>query len=362
MRRIIVMLCAAGYLSLMTGAVSAAQGVCNCDDMAQIQRRIDEAGAGIRAYSDEYERTPAVMPNTVYNHNFLQNRIQSELGTLTQTSLEQFFSQPSPSYTSGPPDCAVHFPENDLTNCIHEALSVHEAVHVSGCKAKWPYYLLRSFEKEELDAYVAERSFLIQQRDRLMCTCPYYALRVSGVGTTNVQIPYESVTGQGGMNGASSKPGIEVPLKIQGAHVSGEGSGTLNNQVAGAGLAQCSISSGTPVKLSVDGELSRPPVKSLHVEISGKPDKEKTQGLCTIPGKTVQIDDTSSTRSVTFPEDISGLDTPANFTMPLAPGISWVMSSELVVKDPWPQTKASNGRGSTVGDALREIGMPDCTQ
>ncbi len=363
MRRLIVATCAAAYLLLTTGFANAAQGVCNCDDMSQIQQRIDLASAAIDAYTNQFLSTNTGTAFTMAGHDKVETAVAQAVNAASD-GLGNPFVKSVPSDTSRWL-CKIAIYDEGATECMKASLQTHESVHQNACERQWKWYrqwpTLDAFIKEEIDGYTAEHSFLLGERSRLLCSCPYYALRVTGLGMTQLQASGESVSGHADVNGSSSAPGVDVPLKIEGGHVSGEGSGTLNNQVTGTGMAQCSISSGEKITLSVDGEFTRPPATSLHFDLTGKPDKEKTQGVCSMPGKVVSIDQTSPTNAVTFAQDIYRLDTPASEDFPLAPGIAWTIRSELIVKEPWPQTKASNGRGSPVGDALHLIGMPDCS-
>jgi hypothetical protein len=382
MRKAIRILCIASYLLLTTGNAQSAEDVCDCDDMAQIQRRIDEDAVAIRAYTDKYLSTSDITLNTSGNHDALQASVQAQLSDV-QTTLAQFLTTASPANTSRnngpPPQCMSEYTEPNLTHCMRAALGVHEWVHETACtKGEWPTLLLRDFIKEEIDAYTAERNFLVSERKRLLCTCPYYALRFSHTGTWNVQQP--SIQGSPSIQASAESKvqgltsnDINVPLKIEaGGRVSGQaqtefkGNSAASEVIPGAGVETAHASQSAPLAISVDGQLAPLPIRSLHVDVTAREGQGTIQGQFVAPGKTFPLKATTKGGSVTFPFDIPRLETPVEpSSIPpilLGSPMKWTTTSELTVADPWPNTKASNGRGSTVGDALHEIGTPFCSQ
>jgi hypothetical protein len=365
MRKAFRLLCIASYLLLTTGNAQSGEGVCKCDDMAQIQRRIDEDAVAIRAFTDKYLSGSAFTLDTSGNRSALQASVQAQLSDV-QTSLVQFLTTASPANTYkkfGPPDqCVTDYTEPDLTHCIRAALGVHEWVHETACaKGDWPYTLLRGFIKEEIDAYTAESNFLVGEKSRLLCTCPYYALRFSLADTINAPFGNEQFSGEGKVLGPSSND-INIPLKIEaGGKVSGQAQAEFKANLTGSGVTACQGSAGDiPVAISVDGQLAPPPVPSLHVDITNQAGQGPYQAGCAPVGT---VSGTNGGGSLPFKYDIGQIDTPVEpSSEPQLPYVTWTTTSELIIADPWPNTKASNGRGSTVGDALHEIGMPSCSQ
>jgi hypothetical protein len=365
MRRAIVAFCAFAYLLLTTGLANAAQGVCNCDDMAQIQRRIDETKAAIGKYADLFLATPEYALNTDAAHD----KVQAAVGNaITNTpGLERFFTTVSPSYTDV--RCAIHYDE-PTTACIHDALVVHENVHKTACDQRTfrhPWIFLRDFIKEEETAYTAELDFLRGEKGRLLCNCPYYALKVNAAGANSIMLPYETIAGQYQVSGVK-KPEVEIPLKFgQGGSVKGEADVLLSGNEIASGAVPCGITSGEPMTVVVDGQLTPAPLhkSTLQVDLSRKPTRQTNTGGCAAPPPLgyVSVNGTvNNPNSPHFPFTITALDSPDTRSVPFAPGIAWTFSTEMSIAEPWPSTKASNGRGSTVGDALIYIGMPDCTQ
>jgi hypothetical protein len=164
-------------------------------------------------------------------------------------------------------------------------------------------------------------------------------------------------------SGSNSNPGIELPLKFEGGAVTGKADAVIATTASGSGLAQCNLRGGFPLKLDVKGNVVSDAGRRsfLHVDVTGTPDQDKLQGQCVVPGKTVSVDTTSNNaRAATIPFDIYGLDSAAAQTFRFMPGATSTVTAEAIVAEPYPNAKASNGRGSTVGEALHQIGMPDC--
>jgi hypothetical protein len=252
------------------------------------------------------------------------------------------------------------------------SLQTHERVHQAACESSWKWYrqwaTLNDFIKEEMDAYTAEQNFLTGERARLLCTCPYYALRVNAAGENSIMMPYEKIGGQFQASGVR-KPEIEIPLKFgAGGTVTGQADATISGNESASGLVGCAITSGVPMTVLAEGNLAPTATRqsTLHVDLSRKPTQQTNSGECTAPPPVGVVNMSGTVKSLNagkFPFTIAALDSPDTKTIPFAPPwVYWTMSTEMAVADPWPQTKASNGRGSTVGEALHLIGMPDCTK
>jgi hypothetical protein len=365
-RKAIRILCIASYFLLTTGNAQSAEGVCNCDDMAQIQRRIDEDDVAINFSTDVWlkglQGVGVLAPQLKPTAAIFEQSLGADLGH-SSFALAPVFTTDSPSNTSPPPDCEPHYTEPDLTGCIHEALQVHEQVHVAACKSGRSLSL-RDFVQEEINAYTAERNFLVGERNRLLCTCPYYALRFSSAATMKVQGANEQVSAEGQAQGPTSND-IIVPLKMEaGGKVSGQAQAETKANETASGTMNCQVSGGAPLAISVDGQLTPLPIRHLQADLTVETGEGTFQIACPGSGLGPLSRTTKGGSSGKFAFDIPGFDTPVKpSSEPPIPSLATVAAtSELTVADPWPNTKASNGRGSTVGDALHEIGMPSCSQ
>jgi hypothetical protein len=368
MRRLILSLCIVSYFLLTTGAANAAQTVCNCEDMAQIQQRVEVVNGAIAAYTNQYLSTPPATDFTMKGHDAVEAAVLAAVNGAPVQLGSPFVKNPPSDTTRF--RCVIEILDDGATGCMKESLHAHEAVHQAACQNSWgirrQWATLNDFIKEEMDAYTAERDFLRQERKRLLCTCPYYALRVNAAGSNTIMLPFEKVGGEFQASGVK-KPEIEIPIKIdQAGTVTGQADAMISGHEAATGIVGCGITAGEPMTVTANGQLTPTPGhhSSLHVDLSRKPTKQTNSGECTAPPPVgvVNVGGTvNNPNSGKFPFTVNALDAPDTKTIPFAPPwVYWTMSTEMSVAEPWPSTKASNGRGSTVGEALHEIGMPDC--
>jgi hypothetical protein len=187
---------------------------------------------------------------------------------------------------------------------------------------------------EEMAGYQAERAFLTDQRRKLECECPYYALHVAS--QTNISLALGPMALQGHNSLQSGPDYVEIPLKMHDdASVSGEGQGLLVSQSElTAGGAFCEGAGNQSLRIAARGTVDgATDATQLHVKIgSERPPAGSASAVCRAAGRTLQ-----SGPVVTHGEDAAfPFDMPAMVgqtqTLPLQPvaGVEITMGIEIV--------------------------------
>lgn len=268
-----VLLLVAALVPVPFGAARAQTSNCTCDDLNNIQNRL----ANVNNISAAYQRAltnPASFPGLDLNGDF-----KTGYSNLTKQINATPVPVPYPvNYTGTPASdtnyspfrvaCTESFPDN-VSACIVASLHAHEDVHLSACQAWLQPQLanppitadwrpsMQAGLQEELNAYAAERAYLENQRQQLMCSCPYYALQLQVTEQESLP-PVLSISADGG---------TEIPLKFQNdGGFSGQGALPLNGTT---NTPECQGQEQVTANESVSGTIDGPNGSTqMHLDIA----------------------------------------------------------------------------------------------
>lgn len=153
---------------------------CECSDRDDIQQKIDEAEAAIRAYQSEF-RNLWNAAYTVAGRNALNAKAQEAINK----ALKGRRPMQSRGHVDNNCDIFVQGP----TKCLQTATSAHEQVHQRECLNKKnadkilesiltgkdryerDNFTMIMFAQEEIDGYTAALNYLKDQREKLKTKC-----------------------------------------------------------------------------------------------------------------------------------------------------------------------------------------------
>ena len=353
---------------------AAADNVCSCDDLAQIQYRITEDRSVIDAYQ-RYAHNNDLGFNTAASYAAMQRFVQGEMShplTTLQSPLDAGEQAKTGFFDS---KCQTLWPTPPIptTPCLRKALDIHEAIHRRECEASFTKrtILLISKLNEEIEAYSTEIAFLESEKQRLLCNCDYYALKLEGHDTLDEAQGGDHQQQDWLLVDSSNQPTIKIPLQLSAGTVSAEAIGTLRMRITDTGEEVCSKdhppSPGNSVthlnmtqRYSVSGTLRKPFEPSLTIS------SEQAVGTTLCTNSSGSVGPLAAQQSP-FPSSTVSLllkrfDDPFVQDAPAMAGVTSEFKATLVVNDKWIGAKAANGRGSTIDAALKEIGLCDCSK
>lgn len=335
--------------------------VCDCNDIAQIQYRIQEDANAIVAYGDWILKHPEQERESPE----MQEAVLKELNQLNSGNnpLASPFTGNGKLYSTGGVFCATSEPTMNLTPCLRHALELHEAVHREYCNATHGLYrMYQATAGEEVRAYTAERNFLVGERKRLLCNCDYYALKYAELNKldyssgTYQQHDVWHLTGNG-------EDFLTIPLDLHEGSFSGHGSGkliTADTSTGGTGpsLVSCVENGGIEKSFDVTGTMAR----TLALKANATMQSIQQAGNCRdILGTTPNSLNLAPNVSALGPTLLfTKVDDPLQLDRAVGEGASQRIDASIVVKEKWVNERASNGLGGTIGQALRVIGFVDC--
>jgi hypothetical protein len=371
---------AAIALALAVGPLPAVADLevetCSCDDIAQIQYRIMEDAAAIDAYAKYREdRTTPFTPNTASNYLKLQTFVQAALNEFAgRAKLESPLDAGEQAKTGFFDGKCQTYPAQykvEPTPCMKAALDMHEAVHRRMCEELLlgRHVTLRPKIQEEIDAYTAEGKFLQDERQRLLCNCDYYAVKIERHDTLDYQAQIDHQTQDWLLHDSEDHPFVQIPLQLSAGKVSGDASGSITIVMGDTSkVTACDAThEPSPGSMTTTGEMA------MSFKVSGMMAHEFTPTLTTDSGDLIgQLDcvNTHTERKSAVDQPLKAtadmdlrftkLDDVQESKMPLGNGGQSDFKTTLVLNERWINVKAKNGRGSTVEDGLRVIGLTDC--
>lgn len=246
---------------------------CSCQDLNEIKHRLGEVDVAIREFTSIYVN---VSKTESYSDSEWE---KLEQGRVHKALVE--FKNPYPSATPGRTagftdrNCQTHIPP-DVNPCIRQALDLHEKVHRDDClsfKGKiWVWkddQPLVAAVMEEIQAYTRERNFLLEQKRRLECSCPYYAIHFNYLGFVDIQNRTPLVARQ---VTATPVP-VEIPITLKDdGTFSGEAEAVLQGDGTLRSIhAQCQATDQGLVRLRASGTIAGPENSpQMHLEVSNE--------------------------------------------------------------------------------------------
>jgi hypothetical protein len=349
---------------------------CSCDDIAQIQYRIMEDAVAIDAYAQYRENhTTPFTPNTASTYHAMQESVQAELTAFAQRAKIEAPLESGEQGRTGFIDgkCQTIWPpyKVDPTPCMKAALDMHEAVHRRMCEELLlsRHLTLRPKLQEEIDGYTTEARFLQEERQRLLCNCDYYAVKIERHDTLDYPTQFNHQTQDWLLHDSELHPFVQIPLQIYIGKVSGDASGSVTILMSDTSkVTACDAThEPSPGSMTTTGEMA------MSFKVSGMMAHEFTPTLTTDTADMIGQLDCVNTRTerktaVDQPLKATGdmalrftkLDDVQESKMPLGNGGQSDFKTTLVLNDRWKNVKAKNGRGSTVEEGLRVIGLTDC--
>lgn len=350
---------------------------CSCDDIAQIQYRIMEDAVAINAYAKYREDfTTPFTPNTAKTYLGLQNFVQTALNEFAgQAKLQSPFDAGEQARTGFFDGKCQTYPAQykvEPTPCMKAALDMHEAEHRRMCEEMMlgRHLTLRPKIQEEIDAYTAEANFLQAERERLLCNCDYYAVKIERHDTLDYSVPVDHQTQDWLLHDSEDRPFVQIPLQLYAGKASGDASGSIKIVMGDTSkVTACDTShEPSPGSTNTTGEVA------MSFKVTGIMAHEFTPTLETDSGDMIgQVDcaNTNSKRESAVHQPMKATaDIDLRFTKlddvqekitPLGYGAQSDFKTALVLNERWKDVKAKNNRGSTVEEGLRVIGLTDCT-
>ncbi|HWY20635.1 MAG TPA: hypothetical protein VNX26_05400 [Candidatus Acidoferrum sp.] len=360
-----------------------AQEVCGCNDLAQIEYRIREAKVTVDVIREYVDSVGSMELNTDASYGRSMNNLQHNLDSFADGSQlkpgNPGGEQAHTSYTAEK-GCHTDWPLPTLgrtsvsdplgttevwtgwaaTDCMNAATDAHEKVHREVCEEfrrvhipRWIF--LKDKLEEEIDAYTAERKYLLEQRQRLLCSCDYYSVRLK-IDTNRTPMRH-SIGGHVVLYSTvhAELPHVDVPMHINDVGwMKGDSEGVMRGTAT-------SFVPGGPVSDAVDLSLE------FHISASSSASPEQVHTTIQIVTK----EDTNRTGGKTlrtqgpfsndWPVDFSQLDTAIVRNVPHGHGSWTYFSATLMVAEQYRDAKAANNKGSTVGEALNAIAGADHT-
>jgi hypothetical protein len=349
---------------------------CSCDDIAQIQYRVMEDAVAINAYANYREdHTTPFTPNTAKTYLELQNFVQAALNEFAgQAKLQSPFDAGEQARTGFFDGKCQTYPAQykvEPTPCMKAALDMHEAVHRRMCEELLlsRHLTLRPKIQEEIDAYTAEAKFLQDERDRLLCNCDYYAVKIERHDTLDYPTQVDHQTQDWLLHDSEDHPFVQIPLQLNAGKVSGDAPGSVKIVMGDTSkVTACDANhEPSPGSTNTTGEMA------MSFKLSGTMAHEFTPTLETDSGDMIgQIDcvNTHTERKSAVDQPLKAtadmdlrftkLDDVQEKVTPLGYGGQSDFKTTLVLNERWINVKAKNNRGSTVEEALRVIGLTDC--
>ena len=349
---------------------------CSCDDIAQIQYRVMEDAVAINAYANYREdHTTPFTPNTAKTYLELQNFVQAALNQFAGEAKLQAPLDAGEQARTGFVDgkCQTIWPpyKVDPTPCMKAALDMHEAVHRRMCEEMLlgRHLTLRPKIQEEIDAYTAEATFLQDERERLLCNCDYYAVKIERHDTLDYPTQADHQTQDWLLHDSEDHPFVQIPLQLYAGKASGDASGSVKIVMSDtSNVTACDTThEPSPGSMNTTGEMAmsfkltgmmahefKPTLETDSEDMIGQIDCVNThterKSAVDQPLKATADMDLRFTKLDDFQENVTQL----------GPGAQSDFKTTLVLNERWKNVKAKNDRGSTVEEALRFIGLTDC--
>jgi len=211
---------------------------------------------------------------------------------------------------------------------------------------------------------------LQDERQRLLCNCDYYAVKFERHDTLDYPTPVDHQTQDWLLHDSKNQPFILIPLQLNAGNVSGKGSGGIKVVMTDTSkVTACdAVSQPSPGRTDTTAEMA------ISFTITGTMEHEFTPTLETDQGDLIgQLDciNTHGERKTAVHQPLKTTsDFDLRFTkvddylekmMTTGPGSQTRFKATLVLNERWKDVKAKNNRGSTVEEALRVIGLTDCS-
>ena len=348
-----MLLASAGSALLAFGAPAAltqdADAPCSCSDLNNILNRLVTVRNAFQLFTIAYVNTPE---NELFS-NARFGAISDDIGRQLQTEFDPYprnYPGADSAFTSAL--CRVSVPPN-VPPCIAQSLRLHEQVHAEACSGRPDWHNtepLRQALFEEMAAYQKERAFLTEQRRKLECTCPYYALHVAN--RTNISLALGPMVVQGQNTLQSGPDYLEIPLRLHDdGSISGEGQGILLGRAeTTAPGAACEAAGSQSLQVTATGMIDGARgATQLHVQLgSVQPPAGTVSAVCQAGGRTIESGAATRGQNNAFP-----LEMPAQVgqtqteSFEIVPGIDATLGVEIVetaLKAAMTQAEVWNGQ------------------
>lgn len=280
---------------------SATQGLaedCQCLDRGDIMHRIREAETAIAAYTRESTslqveegRTNTVIKLTPKRIAEIQGHVQKDLDDLAARSGR--ISTRAVGVTDRFSLCIPAILDPSASECMKQAISVHEAVHQKRCltMATWGSFLfpVGEYLAEETSAYTAEMAFLRDQLAKLPCDYKVDKVQVdpsSGWKSTFQTLKCDGPVGDWVYKLTTRGAGIDLKSEWRFRIAKGTLDGTYQSKL------RILYNKGTPSFAQCDGS-GRGNVRFSHGEKDAalKFFNDRSHSECTTPGTTSDFSD-----------------------------------------------------------------------
>jgi hypothetical protein len=376
---------------------------CACNDIGQIWLRALEVDAAVQSldsslkFNDEH-------PQKVYDERRVINgpldwpQVEGKLVAALNKVLAEHaaaifevnLQQAQTKYSANENACTTKWPPEvakEATPCQLKWLDVHEAVHRTNCTQEGTSWHSTVHNKilDEIQAYSAERDWLIAQENKFLQTCDYYSVRLQ----MDMQLP--KPMGPRVLYGMDQPevPHLDVPMHVScDGGMKGDGEGVVKaNWDSQNGPAHVSGSMYNPLEFQISGEIGSASPEIIHTTIQIVPkdssfDMTVKEGPETVHAgsKTVGTETTTTAKMNRIPGrpgtmvrhsaapnehssavvDFSQLDQPV--VCPVSPGGgSMTCHATLMVAERYRDARAANNKGFTVRQALDAIAAADHT-
>jgi hypothetical protein len=403
LRRPYLLIIIALYALSVTEVFAQEVEPCACNDIGQIWLRALEVDAAVQSldsslkFNDE-PRLKVYDERHVINGPLDWPQVEDKLkAALTKVVAEHEaaifevnWQQAETKYHADKNACTTKWPPDvarQATPCQFAWLDKHEAVHRTNCTREgtsW-HSTVRNKILDDVQAYSAERDWLIAQENQLLQTCDYYSVRLQ----MEMQLP--KPMGPRVLYGMDQPevPQVDVPMHVScGGGMKGDGKGVAKaNWEYQAGLDHDSGHNYTQLEFQISGEIGSASPELIHTTIQISPkdsdfDSTVKGGPETVHvgSKTVGTETTTTEKMNRIPGrpgtmvrhsaapnehssavvDFSQLDQPV--VCPVSPGGgSITCHATLMVAERYRDARASNNKGFTVRQTLDAIAAADHT-
>lgn len=395
-RRLHLLVIVALCVLSVTGAFAQGTEPCGCKDIAQIEYYRREATGAVEELKRELGSVGEFELNSDARYKTSQDNLKLKMDSLADASSlkpgNPGGEQARTSYTTEKgchtdwrtptfsPIDASNDPDGitevwslwPLTDCMKAALQAHEDVHMDVCQSlkketmsgSWAFFKDRL--EEEIEAYSAQQKYLEKQQRRLLCSCPYYSIRLE------IQEDMGPAVETMRLFDSASPPRAYVDISLQPSPgvLTGEGAGAMKAAFRGNPNVVAHLIHPLKFQISADDSVKQRVHTTIQIELQdgGGLDLTTTRGPVTIHadsktagGETtttvtdgkhrVSRHDVAKNSAFTSVMDFTDLNKPT--VCPL-PGFLNCHAT-LDVAEEYRTAKAANNRGSTVGEALWSI-------